>query len=222
MCKPEASPLRDAGRYRSSGSPRWIAFFVVAAIHGALFCALTLLGSTVPQRHQAPVLIVDLIPLAAPPSPAPPEKRELPVRRMKPAPIHIAAPSPIIPVPAMRPTVAMRATPPPPAPADNTPPSTPSGPITVNNLAVRLISATPPRYPLESRRKREVGTVALLVLVGEDGRVEDISISQSSGFERLDRAALDAVQRWRWSPTMINGQAVRVRGLVRIPVELRL
>lgn len=219
MKEPEASPSRHGGRYRSSASPRWIAFLAVATIHVALFYALTLSGVAVLPRHPAPPLVVDLIPLPAPPSPAPPEKRELPVRMTKLAAVRIVAPQPIVPLPTAPPTVT--ATTAPALAVADTPPSAPNEPIAADNLATRLIAAPPPRYPVESRRKREAGTVTLLVVVGEDGRVEAISISQSSGFERLDRAALSAARRWRWSPTMIAGQAVRMSGLVRIPFELR-
>lgn len=84
-----------------------------------------------------------------------------------------------------------------------------------------MISATPPRYPHESRRKREQGTVVLMVLLAVDGTVADVSISQSSGSARLDDAALKAVRRWRWSPTRRNGDPVMVRGLVEIPFILQ-
>lgn len=220
----EALPSRDGGRYRSSASSRWIAFVVVAAIHVALFCALSLIGVAVPERQPAPPLLVSLVPLPTPPSPAPPEKRELPVRRTKPTPVRMVAPQPIVPLPTT-PSMAATSTSPPLAPAlavDSPPAPMPREPIAAGNLATRLIAAPAPRYPVESRRKREAGTVTLLVVVGEDGRVETISISRSSGFEQLDRAALSAVRRWRWSPVMIDGQAVKVRGLVQIPFELRL
>ena len=84
-----------------------------------------------------------------------------------------------------------------------------------------MIEATPPRYPQDSRRKHEQGTVVLAVLLGVDGRVAEISVSRSSGFERLDRAALAAVQRWRWSPVRRAGVPVMVRGLVEIPFVLK-
>jgi protein TonB len=48
----------------------------------------------------------------------------------------------------------------------------------------------------------EEGTVTLGLLVGTDGRVVEISIANSSGFARLDKAALDAVRKWRWTPMM--------------------
>lgn len=84
-----------------------------------------------------------------------------------------------------------------------------------------MISGGPPSYPVESRRKREQGIVELLLIVGLDGRVEDISVSRSSGFHRLDKAAMHAVRKWRWSPTLRDGVAARVRGIVEIPFVLQ-
>ncbi|QAY79944.1 energy transducer TonB [Sphingosinicella sp. BN140058] len=84
-----------------------------------------------------------------------------------------------------------------------------------------MLSAPPPKYPLESRRKREQGIVALSVLLGTDGRVETLSVSSSSGFDRLDKAALKAVREWRWAPLVRNGAPVQVRGIVTIPFQLR-
>src|SRR5690606_28958396 len=73
------------------------------------------------------------------------------------------------------------------------------------------------RVPLESRRRHEEGVVVLAVLLSTEGRVTDISIARSSGFPRLDEAAMDAVADWRWSPLVRDGEPVMVRGMVRIP-----
>jgi periplasmic protein TonB len=48
-----------------------------------------------------------------------------------------------------------------------------------------------------------------------------VSVARSSGFDRLDKAALDAVRRWRWSPTLRDGAPVSVRGTVDIPFVLQ-
>jgi protein TonB len=48
-----------------------------------------------------------------------------------------------------------------------------------------------------------------------------VSVSRSSGFARLDKAALDAVRRWRWSPLVRGGVPVMVRGIVDIPFVLQ-
>ncbi|MFP5433347.1 MAG: energy transducer TonB, partial [Alphaproteobacteria bacterium] len=89
------------------------------------------------------------------------------------------------------------------------------------DIGTQMVSGKPPRYPIESRRKREQGTVVLQLILGVDGTVETIMVSQSSGFSRLDNAARDAVKHWRWKPTLRDGQPMRVRGLVEIPFVLR-
>ena len=89
------------------------------------------------------------------------------------------------------------------------------------DLGARMVSGKPPRYPLESRRKKEQGTVLLSLILGTDGAVEQISVSRSSGFSRLDDAALQAVRRWRWEPVIRDGAAVKVKGLVEIPFVLQ-
>jgi protein TonB len=89
------------------------------------------------------------------------------------------------------------------------------------DLGTRMISAVPPRYPTESRRQREQGTVVLELTLDADGRVAHIAVARSSGFSRLDEAALRAVRKWRWAPTMRDGQAVMVQGLVEIPFVLK-
>ena len=84
-----------------------------------------------------------------------------------------------------------------------------------------MVSGKPPRYPIDSRRKREQGTVVLALTLSLDGVVETIALAQSSGFKRLDDAARDAVRSWRWKPVLRNGQPMRVKGLVEIPFILR-
>lgn len=55
-----------------------------------------------------------------------------------------------------------------------------------------------PSYPPASRRAGEEGTVRLKVLVDEKGRPRDVAVAQSSGFSRLDEAAMQAVRKWRF------------------------
>ncbi|MDB5699686.1 MAG: periplasmic protein TonB [Alphaproteobacteria bacterium] len=157
--------------------------------------------------------------LAAPALPPPPE----PAARMLAEPTRpVIVPPPIVPPPivppaAPTPIAVVAQPPPPPAPSPPAPPSTVAG----NDLSATMLSAEPPRYPVESRRKREEGTVVLALLVGIDGRVATISVQQSSGFPRLDSAALSAVKRWKWTPRTIDGTPVQVRGLVEIPFVLK-
>jgi periplasmic protein TonB len=57
-----------------------------------------------------------------------------------------------------------------------------------------------PTYPAMSRRLAEQGKVLVRVWVDADGRAMRAELQQSSGFERLDRAAQQTVLRWRYSP----------------------
>ena len=107
-----------------------------------------------------------------------------------------------------------------PAPVPAALPAPPSL-IQAGDLGTQMVSGKPPRYPVESRRKREQGTVVLALTLGVDGTVESIAINRSSGHARLDTAARDAVRGWRWQPTIRGGQPVRVRGIVEIPFILR-
>ena len=62
-----------------------------------------------------------------------------------------------------------------------------------------------PAYPAVSRRLGEQGLVVLRVLIGADGQVQKVEVKESSGFERLDRQAIDTVTRWRFVPGTKNG-----------------
>ena len=88
------------------------------------------------------------------------------------------------------------------------------------DLSGTVLVAKPPVYPAEARRRREQGTVKLLVLVDPEGRVADIQVAASSGSQLLDRAALRAVKHWRWTPAKQGGTATAVRGYVTIPFVL--
>jgi protein TonB len=55
-----------------------------------------------------------------------------------------------------------------------------------------------PTYPPASRRAGEQGTVRLKVLVDTSGRASNVAVSQTSGFPRLDQAAMEAVRKWRF------------------------
>lgn len=62
-----------------------------------------------------------------------------------------------------------------------------------------------PVYPASSKRLGEQGKVVIRVLIGIDGLPQKAEVKQSSGFERLDQAALGTVQRWRFVPGKRGG-----------------
>ena len=64
-----------------------------------------------------------------------------------------------------------------------------------------------PTYPPESLRAQEQGTVLLLIEVDSDGHVGRVTITESSGYRRLDQAAVEAVKQfWYFGP----GQGARL------------
>lgn len=65
-----------------------------------------------------------------------------------------------------------------------------------------------PVYPLLSRKRKEQGTVWLLLLVSKDGLVTQLKLKKSSGFDRLDQAALQAVKAWKFQPARQQGQPI--------------
>ena len=72
----------------------------------------------------------------------------------------------------------------------------------------KLIERVPPDYPPLARNAHLQGTVILHVLLGTDGKVQQIQVV--SGHPVLTQAAIDAVKKWRYKPTLLNGQPVEV------------
>jgi protein TonB len=77
-----------------------------------------------------------------------------------------------------------------------------------------------PTYPLSSRRRGEHGTVLLKVQVTRQGAAGSVSVERTSGFEALDRAALEAVRAWRFAPARQGTQPVEA--WVLVPVVFKL
>jgi protein TonB len=153
-----------------------------------------------------------------PPAPTPPK----PAPKHEPRPVHRDAPPPPITLPAEPeaapeavPLPAEPAPPAPPAPAPVTtaaapvapPPPAPAEPRLLPASAVRYLRAPSPTYPMLSLRQQEAGVVLVRILVDEAGEPREVRLEQSSGYKRLDQAALDAAQRARFAPYMEQGVA---------------
>ncbi len=188
---------------------------IVAAVIGLHIAGLWALQTGLLRRAVELVVpvqvIADLIELPqpkvepTPPPPAPqptpkpqPVVRQTPRPQPTPLPVAVADPAPsdhapIVPAPA------------PPAPAEPSP--APARPVEPAVPAVQLPSSTAdylnnpaPAYPPLSRRLGEQGRVVVRVLIGTDGTASQAEIRSSSGFERLDQAALQTVLKWRYVP----------------------
>ena len=77
-----------------------------------------------------------------------------------------------------------------------------------------------PTYPESARRAGIEGTSLLRFEITEGGMVSKITVEQSAGHEDLDRAAIAAVQKWRFEPARRGAQAVAV--WVTLPVRFEL
>jgi protein TonB len=77
-----------------------------------------------------------------------------------------------------------------------------------------------PNYPSLARRRNQQGVVLVEVRLDERGQQRSLNVLRSSGVESLDRAALEAVAKWRFRPETTGGQAVPSR--VQIPIQFAL
>jgi periplasmic protein TonB len=77
-----------------------------------------------------------------------------------------------------------------------------------------------PSYPHTAAMRGEQGTVVLLVHVQPDGLVSDVEVAKSSGYERLDDSAREAVQSWHFLPSVKNGQPMASVVPLRIVYQL--
>jgi len=77
-----------------------------------------------------------------------------------------------------------------------------------------------PDYPAASRRFTEQGIVLLRVLVSLSGQAESVAIENSSGYSRLDQAAIKAVKMWSFIPAKRNNQPLSA--YVLVPVKFSL
>jgi protein TonB len=185
---------------------------VIALLHAAAVWGLWP-HRRIPPPQEAETLAVRLIP---PPAAEEKEKpKPPPVRKAvaRPGPRPVVAETPVgvaadEPVPLLLPQQAPAIVEPP-APALPPVRRTPADPFTFDGeLAVACKDRPPPDYPRLSRRLGEEGVVVLRIELDEEGNVTAAQVSASSGFTRLDQAALAAVRTWRCTPARREGQSV--------------
>ena len=186
-----------------------------------------------------PVAVVSEVPPPPPPppppqiKPPPPPPPALPVR-----PSLASTPLALAPEPVPQPTQTTAAPPTlaatapvnaavsaiaPVAPAPSVVvPAAPAAPTKVDlpTTVADYQTKSPPVYPAMSKRMGEQGRVVMRVLIGADGVPQQAEVLQSSGHGRLDRAAADAVMRWRYVPGKRGG--VPETMWFQVPIEFKL
>jgi periplasmic protein TonB len=89
-----------------------------------------------------------------------------------------------------------------------------------SNREVAAVSRVQPDYPPAAFRNGEEGTVIVRVDVDASGTPTNVDVAKRSGSRELDRAALEAVRKWRFNPAMKDGKPVA--SAAEVPVEFRL
>jgi protein TonB len=90
------------------------------------------------------------------------------------------------------------------------PPPPPQAPVRVGGeiKEPKKIVDVKPVYPEIAQRAKIAGIVIIEATIGKDGSVRDAKVLRSQPF--LDQAALDAVKKWKFTPTLLNGVPVEV------------
>lgn len=212
----------------------------IAALHGVAGWGLLQVDAVREALVDRAPILVSLIdapkpPRPLPPPPPPPAPAPRKVMPPAPAPVLSAAPSPapaafvtpppppaVVEAPAPPAPVASPAPPSPPmAPAPvPAPPAPPPAPRTIPPSAVQYLDPPAPVYPRLSIRMNETGVVLVRVFIGEDGLPRQVQLARSSGFVRLDEAAVAGVQKARFRPPTENGQPISGWARIEIPFEL--
>jgi protein TonB len=181
--------------------------------------------ASAPERAIETLLKTPLPVSTPPPSPPIPLSAEeiVPVKTVSPLPVQeITSPIPTPVVPAV--VVAVSA-PPSVAVGDNSSPAPGNDFTTVAGNPTA--QAKPdyrknpePEYPLAARRRGQQGTVLLSVTVNARGQATEIALKQSSGYELLDQAALQAVKAWEFEQARIGSLAMESK--IEAPVRFKL
>ncbi|MEM5437417.1 TonB family protein [Paraburkholderia diazotrophica] len=207
---------------------------IVIGLHVvALAVAFTMREATPLKPIESRTITAELIspaPVAAPAAiqsiPTPPTPKPTPVQKVKPkvqphaTPKPTPEPLPVAQAPSQH-EIAAPAEPAPPAPPAPGAPATPTAPAAPavgkptmalsapKNVSHLDCSIVQPDYPALSRRRGETGTAMIHFVVGLTGKIENIELKKSSGYDRLDQAALDAMHSSSCKPYLENGEPVR-------------
>ena len=108
----------------------------------------------------------------------------------------------------------------PPPPPPPPPPSAPRAPVRIGGEIKQpaLVHRVDPVYPAVAISARLEGAVILEAVVDREGHVESLRVLRSQGV--LDRAALEAVRQWRYSPVLLNGRPEKF--ILTVVVSFRL
>ncbi|MGB7186516.1 MAG: energy transducer TonB [Candidatus Acidiferrales bacterium] len=106
------------------------------------------------------------------------------------------------------------------APGGLPPPPKPTAPMRIggNVMAAKALFDPYPPYPQIAKMAHVSGTVVLHAIIAENGTIQELQVL--SGPTLLRQAALEAVRQWRYQPTTLNGQAVKVDTTIQVIFDL--
>lgn len=102
-------------------------------------------------------------------------------------------------------------------PAPSEPVKDPS-PLQVGSLIDYATAKVAPTYPPAAKTMRMTGTVKVEVIISEDGSIAEVK--NTSGPSMLQRAATDALKKWKFKPFLKDGQPVKATGFVSFNFSL--
>ena len=163
-------------------------------------------------------------PIAIESTPTPPPAKPVPVQKVKPkvqprpTPKPTPTPRPVAQAPSQHEVSTPEAAPTPPAPPAPAAPAAPAGPVTKPMMAISApkdashlnCSIVEPTYPTLSRRRGETGRAVVQFMLSAAGKIENVELKKTSGYDRLDQAALDAIRSSSCKPYMVDGEPTRV------------
>jgi len=215
---PAADRQASSAGYAAAGA-NWIAIGLIGAAHAAVIAVLLTTGAIRISEAPPPVLISFVEEIAQPVVETPALEAA-----METVPTDLFVPEVVIEAPVAPPPPVLTITAVAPPPNAVAAPANVKGngdaPVVPPDFSADQLNNPGPRYPAASRRAHEEGTVMLKVLVAPDGRAQELSVATSSGFRRLDDAALATVKRWAFLPAKKAGQAVSAWVLVPVTFDL--
>jgi periplasmic protein TonB len=200
-----------------SSSRSWFLAFIVV-LHAGFFWGLTH-GVTIwkLERTTPPFVVVDV-----PDNPRPPPVQRKPIEPdirgvFVPTPVH----PPVLPrddEPMAPRQVTSDPTPPPPTGVQEGPGE---GPRIVEPELDARYPFSEPDYPVSEIRQGHEGTVLLALQILPNGRVGEVRIERSSGYEKLDVSAAREARKWRMKPGTSDGKMTSMWKKVPIKFQLK-
>jgi TonB family protein len=86
--------------------------------------------------------------------------------------------------------------------------------------APKLIEKVPPVYPAKAKAAGIEGTVILHAIIGMEGNPLSLRVMNNQIDPDLARAAVEAVSKWRYRPTLLNGEPIEVDTTIIVNFKL--